>query len=113
RHDAELDVALLDVIDRVALGALPEDVALGPVGRDGLAGADRCQEQLGVEILRRPGSGSWFPVRFATRLFAVPRFCSAACWHPLRSQALFEFSAGLFTIGQFDFEQSGKILPLS
>ena len=48
---AEFDVALLDVEDRVAFGALPEDVALGLVGRDGPAGADRGQERFGVEGL--------------------------------------------------------------
>src|SRR5215213_236090 len=71
RHHAELDVALLDVVDRVALGALPEDVGLGPVGRDRPAGADGGQELLGVEILRRPGPGLPFPRRSAARLCAI------------------------------------------
>jgi hypothetical protein len=49
RHHAEFDLTLLDVKDRVAFGALPEDVALGSVCRDGSARADRCQECFGVE----------------------------------------------------------------
>jgi hypothetical protein len=51
RHDAEFDVALLDVVDRVALGALAEDVALGFDGRDGSACANRRLESFGVKVL--------------------------------------------------------------
>ena len=50
QHD-EFDVALLDIEDGVAFGALPEDVALGFVDRDGSASADRRQKGFGVEDL--------------------------------------------------------------
>jgi hypothetical protein len=49
RDHAEFDVTLLDVEDRVAFGALPEDVALRSIGRDGSAGAHHRQERFGVE----------------------------------------------------------------
>ena len=85
RHDAEFDVALLDVVDRIAFGALPEDVALGRVGRDRPAGADRGQERFGVEGFRGPGAG--LPV--ATRPAGpctVPWLCFSARWHLLISK---------------------------
>ena len=40
QHD-KLDMALQDIEDRVAFGALPEDAAFGFVGRNGSARADR------------------------------------------------------------------------
>jgi hypothetical protein len=50
QHD-EFDMALLDIEDRVAFGALPEDVGLGFEDRDGSASADRRQKCFGVEDL--------------------------------------------------------------
>ena len=62
RHHDEFDMALLDIENRVAFDALPEDVLLGFVDRDGSASADRRQKCFGVEGLRvRPfcQSSSW------------------------------------------------------
>src|SRR5258708_4732706 len=87
RHDAEFDAALLIVVDSVALAALPEDVALGRVGRNRAAGADRGQESLGVELCRQPDPDFSFPAR-STSLGTVPCPCCAPCWHSLLSSAL-------------------------
>ena len=108
RHHAEFDVAFLDVEDRVAFGALPEDVGLGLVGRDRSARADRGQERFGVEGFGRdhranPSSGH-FPgcPGFRSRLFS--------CWysHSFASVVRRE-SAELSTLGQFNIAQPRAI----
>ena len=68
-------MALLDIEDRVAFGALAEDVALGFVGRDGPARADRCQKYFGVEGFARDLLPVLFLTDFALVLlldFALP-----------------------------------------
>ena len=77
RHDAELDAALLEVIDGIAFAALAEDVGLAPVGRDRPADADRGQELFGVEVFRQPGSDLSSPAR-PEGLYAVPWPCFGA-----------------------------------
>jgi hypothetical protein len=73
-HHAEFNLAFLDVKDRVAIGALPEDKALGFVRRDGSARSDRGQKFLCVERFERDLGASPFPGRFLGRAISGVRF---------------------------------------
>lgn len=75
-HHAEFNLAFLDVKDRVAIGALPEDKALGFVPSDGSARSDRGQKFLGVERFERDLGASPFPGHFIGRAISGVRFFS-------------------------------------